>query len=867
MPPVFTQQQLAQQLSAANTSDYYYFIDIFGGCNLHCPSCPTGNRSHAQQRRRMSFADFQKVLEKIRAQHPGEKIFIDLYNWGEPFLHPELPQIIRLTKEFGYGVGLSSNLNHDNHLYEAIAANPDYLRVSLSGSRNGTYQLTHCGGDIEKVLGNLQRLRRILDETGARTVVQVGFHVYKTNFAGDFDEIRELCLASGFLFAPVLASIMPAEEASRLVRNAKTHPNTPKVNELLALPLQEQLRLIRPASTEPRPCEFKQRRTAINSDLSVSLCCATYEENTIIADNFLTTSRDQLAALKVAHPFCKECQECGLDLLYTGTGASILDAAATTLLGKQIHYPEPTPPVAPPAPVSTQLLIKFGNQVSTIANINELMELANRLAAMPHDAAFFSGLFNALTGNWYLAAESLFSWLSNPGKLLDVRLEKPTPSSHQILMILEGHPTSSQQKISLLREFVANRTSKQLIEASALTLSKFYGSSKQFDLALEILEKAIKDGCSTTPLNSALHVIKVASGGFEIPPHWERFIGPDNTYLHEHVCRNPFERFDITWDGGALLCCGHWLPEKIGNILEQPCDKILNSPMAQAIRKSVTDGSYLYCDHIKCSSMKSNGLIPRGETSDRAIINAMNGTSFSVESPKTILYGLDKSCNLSCPSCRNEVFVERKETQERYIELIDASLLDLLHGAESLNISVSGELFASKSARSLLKQLNKQDFPRLRLDIISNGTLFDEKAWSTFPGIHDMIRDVRISIDAATKETFEKLRRGGNFEILCRNLSFLASLKATGNFEKLLFSFTYQLENHLEMGDFVRFAKHYGCDRVLFERLQKIAQTEEEFKQQAVHLTESPYFQLFLDQIRHPIMQDEIVVGDFDYTF
>ena len=104
----------------------------------------------------------------------------------------------------------------------------------------------------------------------------------------------------------------------------------------------------------------------------------------------------------------------------------------------------------------------------------------------------------------------------------------------------------------------------------------------------------------------------------------------------------------------------------------------------------------------------------------------------------------------------------------------------LLPTLRVLNLNPAGELFGSRPSRKLLGLINEERCPDLLLDIISNGTLFSEEEWNKFPGIHGKIRSVRISTDAACKETFETLRRLGKYDVFCANMRFLRGLRDRG---------------------------------------------------------------------------------------
>jgi len=328
------QLKLRKELQQRQTADFYYLIDIVGSCNLKCPSCPVGNYEDQHSKGLMSLEYYNLILEKIAIEHSGEKVFIDLYNWGEPGLHKHLGEIIKLTHDFGYGVGISSNLNVFADMKAAIRAQPDYIRISLSGYFNEVYQQTHKGGDINLVKANMHLLRHWIDKTKSKTLVQVGFHIYKSNFPQDFSKMRALCDDLGFIFAPTLAALMPVEKAA-LVVDGKPLPGHDALLDNLVISTGERVALLSEARAKYPDCQYRQKRTTINFDGSVPLCCATFEQEQIIAPDFLEISRSELTARKYAHSFCKKCQSRSLDMVYTGVEPHLVEAKAVNVLGKE----------------------------------------------------------------------------------------------------------------------------------------------------------------------------------------------------------------------------------------------------------------------------------------------------------------------------------------------------------------------------------------------------------------------------------------------------------------------------------------------------------------------------------------------------
>ncbi|VAW81972.1 hypothetical protein MNBD_GAMMA12-1978 [hydrothermal vent metagenome] len=76
---------------------YLPVVPITSACNLDCPICYTINKNDDAYF--MSLDEFAKTLEVIRANDPNLKIIN--FTGGEPTLHPQLPDIIRLCHKAG----------------------------------------------------------------------------------------------------------------------------------------------------------------------------------------------------------------------------------------------------------------------------------------------------------------------------------------------------------------------------------------------------------------------------------------------------------------------------------------------------------------------------------------------------------------------------------------------------------------------------------------------------------------------------------------------------------------------------------------------------------------------------------------------
>ncbi len=305
-PEIFDplQQRVLRRNAPRESSTYLYAIDIVGTCNLRCPTCPVGN-SDASDRPKgfMQPELFERILAKIRADAAVAQPEVWLFNWGEPLLHPRLPELIGMLRRVGLPAHLSTNLNVERGIAELAKAQPDSIKISLSGFTPETYSRTHARGDIGLVKANMYLLRHHLDKQRAATRVWVGHHLYKSNQA-QAAAVRALCDELRFEHHPIAAFYQPIERLVDLLEGRSQ--GAPVMDDLLEHPLVY-LKRIKGQRSGDYDCELRFNQTVINHDGSVALCCSVYEQAQMLGVNFLDTSHAELEAHKYRHPFCKTC--------------------------------------------------------------------------------------------------------------------------------------------------------------------------------------------------------------------------------------------------------------------------------------------------------------------------------------------------------------------------------------------------------------------------------------------------------------------------------------------------------------------------------------------------------------------------------
>lgn len=128
-------------------------------CQLRCPSCPTTARAihPAIGSGFLRPDDFRKLLD----DNPSIAL-IELSNYGEIFLNPQLLQILELAHQRNVAVSAANgvNLNHvrDEVLEAIVKFRLRAMTCSIDGASQETYRRYRVRGNFENVIGNIRKI-------------------------------------------------------------------------------------------------------------------------------------------------------------------------------------------------------------------------------------------------------------------------------------------------------------------------------------------------------------------------------------------------------------------------------------------------------------------------------------------------------------------------------------------------------------------------------------------------------------------------------------------------------------------------------------------------------------------------------------
>lgn len=269
---------------------YYVTLEPSDVCQLRCPTCATGIENEAKragkkfivrrQRTKLGLDLYDALLEEM-----GEYLFhLTLFNWGEPLINRNLPEIIRRAKALEIQTEINTNLSlhlSDEYIEDLLSAGLDYLYASIDGFSQEVYEIHRVGGNMELIKKNLERFASTRDRLGLDTDISYNFLVFSHN-EHEVSAAESYCKEVGIRFMRREANV---HDPKWLPSYRKQEAPIPLWNETpveLSSDMGERPREVWWALPEgrsvPSRCSWHYGYTCISSGGNVVPCCVVMTE-------------------------------------------------------------------------------------------------------------------------------------------------------------------------------------------------------------------------------------------------------------------------------------------------------------------------------------------------------------------------------------------------------------------------------------------------------------------------------------------------------------------------------------------------------------------------------------------------------------
>jgi len=289
-------------------------IEPTNACNLHCPTCPAGSGKMNRAKRMMRLHEFAAIIDQVR----GYVSSVELWGYGEPFLNPDLLEMIRYATTAGMRVRTSTN----SEFFETAAfcqgvvqSGLQHLIVCLDGADQETLSKFRVGSDFHRILQGLQRLMQARTELGSPLpIVELQFILMKHN-QHQRALIKDIAQELGVdVFSEKTVGI-PFNDPQF---EAMVHEFLPDDLSLTRYRLNAGGKLVLDGLV-PNLCHWVNKRSVINSDGTVVPCCYDLYSEFVMGNVFQESLRTiwkgpryealrtQIARDRKSIPMCNGC--------------------------------------------------------------------------------------------------------------------------------------------------------------------------------------------------------------------------------------------------------------------------------------------------------------------------------------------------------------------------------------------------------------------------------------------------------------------------------------------------------------------------------------------------------------------------------
>jgi len=185
------------------------YVESTTKCNLSCTTCIRNVLD--EELGDMSLALFKRLLPSFRDAN-----MVNLSGFGEPLLHPDIFEMVRLTKKHGgeatqVGFNTNATLLTETETRKLVSSGLDVLIASIDGIQPETLKKIRPGAHLPQILASIEKLAKTKARTGSDRP-QVGLEfVAMTDNVEELPKLVEVASSIGVNFV-VVSNLIPYTE-------------------------------------------------------------------------------------------------------------------------------------------------------------------------------------------------------------------------------------------------------------------------------------------------------------------------------------------------------------------------------------------------------------------------------------------------------------------------------------------------------------------------------------------------------------------------------------------------------------------------------------------------------------------------------
>jgi len=306
----------------------------------------------------------------------------------------------------------------------------------------------------------------------------------------------------------------------------------------------------------------------------------------------------------------------------------------------------------------------------------------------------------------------------------------------------------------------------------------------------------------------------------------------DKKFRGNRRCDVPWEHMSVGGSGEVFICMSPaWVPVSVGNVLtaDDIFDDVLNSSEAQAVRNEIVQGRYYYCNNTLCRFFDhfDRSVYQRAPDDIAALdpLPPVTGQETKIRQiPTNLIFDFDPTCNLRCPSCRLHIInynkhAEMRANNDNISEKIKHLIIDNIQSRPTEIRWAGGEPFISEVYLDLMDYIIQTGKSNIKHIIQTNGSYLIKKQ-ELVKRLLPFIKELRISFDAATADTYHRVRVNGQWDQLLENTRWVIDqIKQQNLPTRVTADYVVQLDNYQEIPIFSQLCQDLGIDDINYQRM------------------------------------------------